>query len=60
MSEELYNTEDLLLNTPEHLKEGNERNNISSTQEDDLLQDEMSELKTIFVCYYSDLFNFRL
>ncbi|CAO1432565.1 unnamed protein product [Diamesa hyperborea] len=42
MSEELFNTEDLLLNTPEHLREGNGQTNISSTQEDDLLQDEMN------------------
>lgn len=46
MSEELYNTEDLLLNTPEHLKENNEQTNLKSTQEDDLMQDEISELKT--------------
>ena len=43
MSEELYNTEDLLLNTPEHLKEDNEQSNTKSTQEDELLQDELSE-----------------
>ena len=58
MSEELYNTEDLLLNTPEHLKEGSEQSNIKSTQEDELLQDELSELKTFSVIYYSKLILF--
>lgn len=58
MSEELYNTEDLLLNTPEYLKEDSEQSNIKSTQEDELLQDELSELKTFSVCYYFNFISF--
>ena len=45
MSEELFNTEDLLLNTPEHLRNDVEQTNLKSTEEDDLMQDEISELK---------------
>ena len=45
MSEELFNTEDLLLNTPEHLRNDVEQTNLKSTEEDDLMRDEISELK---------------
>ena len=49
MSEDLFNTEGLLLNTPDDLGGDSEQTNVKSTEEDDLMQDELSELETIVV-----------
>lgn len=50
MSEELFNTDDLLLNTQEHLKDDIEQTNTKSTDEDEIMQDELSELENMYDC----------
>ncbi|CAO1423585.1 unnamed protein product [Diamesa serratosioi] len=42
MSEDLFNTEGVVLNTPDHLTEDSEQTNTKHTEEDDLMQEELN------------------